>query len=105
MVRELALQSQLVARDEGQWMLRVERESLNQPGSRDRLTQALKDAGFSVDLAVEVGRVTDSPGRRNAQASAERQVAAEQLIYATPLVQTLMKDFGARVVPGSIRPL
>ena len=105
MVRELALQSQLVARDEGQWLLRVERESLNQPGSRDRLTQALKDAGFSVDLAVEVGRVTDSPGRRNAQASAERQVAAEQLIYATPLVQTLMKDFGARVVPGSIRPL
>ena len=105
MVRELALQSQLVARDEGQWMLRVERESLNQPGSRDRLTQALKDAGFDVLLAVEVGRVTDSPGRRNAQASAERQVAAEQLIYATPLVQTLMKDFGARVVPGSIRPL
>ena len=105
MVRELALQSQLVARDIGQWLLRVERESLNQPGSRDRLTQALKDAGFDVELAVEVGRVTDSPGRRNAQASAERQVAAEQLIYATPLVQTLMKDFGARVVPGSIRPL
>ena len=105
MVRELALQSQLVARDEGQWLLRVERESLNQPGSRDRLTLALKDAGFEVALAVEVGRVTDSPGRRNARASAERQVAAEQLIYATPLVQTLMKDFGARVVPGSIRPL
>ena len=105
MVRELALQSQLVARDEGQWLLRVERESLNQPGSRDRLTQALKEAGFDVALVVEVGRVTDSPGRRNAQASAERQVAAEQLIYATPLVQTLMKDFGARVVPGSIRPL
>ncbi len=105
MVRELALQSQLVARDLGQWLLRVERESLNQPGSRDRLTQALKDAGFDVVLAVEVGRVTDSPGRRNAQASAERQVTAEQLIYATPMVQALMKDFGARVVPGSIRPL
>ncbi len=105
MVRELALQSQLVARDEGQWLLRVERESLNQAGSRDRLTAALKDAGFDVALAVEVGRVTDSPGRRNAQASAERQLAAEQLIYATPLVQKLMNDFGAKVVPGSIRPL
>jgi DNA polymerase-3 subunit gamma/tau len=105
MVRELALQSQLVARDEGQWLLRVERESLNQPGSRDRLSQALKDAGFGVALAVEVGRVTDSPGRRNARASAARQEAAEQLIHATPLVQRLMRDFGARVVPGSIRPL
>jgi hypothetical protein len=31
LVRELALQSQLVARDTGHWMLRVERESLNQP--------------------------------------------------------------------------
>ncbi|MFM6989686.1 MAG: DNA polymerase III subunit gamma/tau [Rhodoferax sp.] len=105
MVRELALQSQLVARDEGQWLLRVERESLNQAGSRDRLTVALKDAGFDVALAVEVGRVTDSPGRRNARASAERQQAAEQLIYATPLVQKLINDFGAKVVPGSIRPL
>ena len=37
LVRELALQSQLVARDEGHWMLRVERESLNQPASRERL--------------------------------------------------------------------
>ncbi len=105
MVRELALQSQLVARDEGQWLLRVERESLNQAGSRDRLTAALKDAGFDVALAVEVGRVTDSPARRNARASAERQQAAEQLIYATPLVQKLMNDFGAKVVPGTIRPL
>jgi DNA polymerase-3 subunit gamma/tau len=105
MVRELALQSQLVARDEGQWLLRVERESLNQSGSRDRLALALKDAGFDVALAVEVGRVTDSPGRRNASASAERQLAAEKLIYATPVVQNLMRDFGAKVVPGSIRPL
>jgi DNA-binding YbaB/EbfC family protein len=33
LVRELALQSQLVARDTGHWLLRVERESLNQPAS------------------------------------------------------------------------
>jgi DNA polymerase-3 subunit gamma/tau len=32
LVRELALQSQLVARDTDQWILRVERESLNQSG-------------------------------------------------------------------------
>jgi DNA polymerase-3 subunit gamma/tau len=41
LVRELALQSQLVARDDGHWMLRVERESLNQPASRERLQTAL----------------------------------------------------------------
>ena len=105
MVRELALQSQLVARDEDQWILRVERESLNQAVSRERLIQALQTLGLSVNLAVEVGRVTDSPGRRNASASAERQSAAEQRIHQAPFVQRMMQEFGARVVPGSIRPL
>ena len=37
LVRELALQSQLVARDGAHWLLRVERESLNQPTARERL--------------------------------------------------------------------
>ena len=105
MVRELALQSQLVARDTDQWILRVERETLNQPGSRDRLTQALSTLGVQVALVVEVGRVTDSPGRRNVAASAEKQLAAEKIIFDDPFVQELMRDFGAKIVPGSIKPL
>jgi DNA polymerase-3 subunit gamma/tau len=105
LVRELALQSQLVARGEDQWLLRVERESLNQAGNRERLCLALKEAGFAVSLAVEVGRVNDSPARRNASASAERQAAAEHRILDNPMVQTWMRDFGAKIVPGSIRPV
>ncbi|MDE2419431.1 MAG: DNA polymerase III subunit gamma/tau, partial [Burkholderiales bacterium] len=105
MVRELALQSQLVARDTDQWILRVERESLNQPATRDRLTAALQGAGFGVKLVVEVGRVTDSPGRRNSAQSAEMQLAAEKIIFDDPFVQSMMRDFGAKIVPGSIKPL
>jgi len=105
LARELALQSQLIGRDEDQWILRVESESLNQAGSRDRLSQALQDAGFAVALAVEVGRVSDSPARRNASASAERQQAAERIIHSNPLVQSWIRDFGAKIVPGSIRPV
>jgi DNA polymerase-3 subunit gamma/tau len=105
MVRELALQSQLVARDTDQWLLRVERESLNQAGTRDRLAVALAAAGTPVALAVEIGRVTDTPGRRNQQASAEKQLAAEKIIFDDPFVQAMMRDFGAKIVPGSIRPL
>ena len=104
LVRELALQSQLVARDEGHWMLRVERESLNQPASRDRLRAALKNAGHDVELGVEVGAVADSPARRLAQAAAERQKAAEQIILGDAFVQQMMRDFGAKIVPGSIKP-
>ena len=103
LVRELALQSQLVARDVDQWILRVERESLNQSGSRDRLQAALHLAGFAVTLVVEVGRVVDSPARRNAQVQAERQLAAEKIIFEDPFVQDMMRDFGARIVPGSIK--
>jgi DNA polymerase III subunit gamma/tau len=105
MVRELAVQSQLVARDTDQWLLRVERETLNQPGSRERLTQALHAAGFVIKLAVEIGRVTDCPARRNLAASEEKQRAAEAIILNDPFVQAMMQDFGAKIVPGSIKPL
>ncbi|MEO7392214.1 MAG: DNA polymerase III subunit gamma/tau C-terminal domain-containing protein, partial [Ramlibacter sp.] len=104
LVRELALQSQLVGRDEGHWMLRVERESLNQPASRDRLKTALHAAGHAVNLSVEVGTITDSPARRIATAAAERQRAAEEIIHNDPFVQSMMREFGAKIVPGSIKP-
>ncbi len=103
LVRELALQAQLLARDTDQWLLRLERESLNQPGSRDRLASALQAAGHAVQLVVEVGRVSDSPARRNAQAAAERQLAVEKIIFEDPFVQTMLRDFGAKIVPGSIK--
>ncbi|MDD5030468.1 MAG: DNA polymerase III subunit gamma/tau C-terminal domain-containing protein, partial [Rhodoferax sp.] len=105
LVRELALQSQLIARDSDQWLLRVERESLNQGGNRDRLAAALAAAGFNVKLAVEIGRVTDSPARRNAAAAAQAQLDAEKIVLQDPLVQTLMRDFAAKIMPGSIKPL
>lgn len=107
LVRELALQSQLVARDASgssqHWLLRVERESLNSGSSRERLQTALQAAGHAVTLTVEIGRVSDSPAKRNAAAVAERQQAAEQLIHENPFVQAMMRDFGAKIVPGSIK--
>ncbi|MBK0393577.1 DNA polymerase III subunit gamma/tau [Ramlibacter algicola] len=105
LVRELALQSQLVARDTGHWLLRVERESLNQGTSRERLQTALQGAGHAVQLAIEIGPVADSPARRNAAAAAERQLAAEDAIRNDPFVQQMVRDFGAKIVPGSIKPV
>ncbi|TFY99317.1 DNA polymerase III subunit gamma/tau [Ramlibacter henchirensis] len=105
LVRELALQSQLVARDEGHWLLRVERESLNQPASRERLQNALKVAGHEVAITIELGAVSDSPARRNAAAAAQRQREAEEIILNDPFVQQMMRDFGAKIVPGSIKPI
>jgi len=104
LVRELALQSQLMARDEGHWLLRVERESLNQPQARERLRAALEAAGHARQISVELGVVSDSPARRNAQAASARQRAAEDIVHNDPYVQQLVRDFGAKIVPGSIKP-
>ena len=105
LVRELALQSQLVARDADQWLLRVERESLNQGSNRDRLATALESLGHTVRLAVEIGRVNDSPALRVAQENQRRQQEAERTIMEDPFVQSMMRDFGGRIVPGSLKPV
>jgi len=105
MARELALQSQLVARDVDQWLLRIERESLNQPASRDKLGAALAALGHAgISIAIEIGMVVDSPARRNKQAAEARQAAAEETIRNDPEVQALIRDFDARIVPGTLRP-
>ena len=105
LARELALQSQLVGRDDDQWLLRVERESLGQSGSREKLAGALAALGHSVRISIEIGAVSDSPARRNKLAAEARQRAAEEAIHNDPLVQAMMRDFDARIVPGSLRPV
>ena len=49
--------------------------------------------------------MTDCPVRRNQAKQAERQLAAEKIIFDDPFVRTMMQDFGAKIVPGSIKPL
>ncbi len=105
LARELALQSQLVARESGRWLLRVERESLNQAGARDRLSTALRSQGHEIELAVELGAVIDSAALRLAAEAERRQREAEQIIRDDPLVQAMMRDFGGKIVPGTLKPL
>ena len=105
LVRELALQSQLLARDGATWRLCVDSESLARPASCERLQAALQAAGHAVTLQLSVGPVTDSPAKRLAQAAAAKMDAAVALIENDPLVQSLLRDFDAKIVPGSIQPL
>ena len=105
LTRELALQSELCSRNAGVWALRVERESLSQPAAREKLQLALQGALGDTDLkvTVEIGAVTDTPARRNSAALAERQRAAEALIQNDPFVQDMIRHWGAKIVPGSIK--
>lgn len=104
LVRELALQSQLLARDADQWQLRVERETLNHAASRERLQAALLAAGHGdVRLHIEMGPVVDSPAKRLAIQAAEKIQAAQDMIQSDPMVQAMVRDFGAKIVPGSVQ--
>ncbi|WP_137917996.1 DNA polymerase III subunit gamma/tau [Hydrogenophaga sp. 2FB] len=105
LVRELGLQSQLIARDTDQWLLRVERMSLNQGNTRERFATALQTLGHQVRLTVEIGPVTDSPALRVAAAAARRQREAEAQIMSDPFVQTMMRDFGGKIVPGTLKAI
>jgi DNA polymerase-3 subunit gamma/tau len=105
LVRELALQSQLLSRESDVWRLCVDSESLARPATCERLQAAVQAAGHAARLQFGPGAVTDSPSRRNAQAASARMDAAVELIQTDPLVQSLVRDWGARIVPGSIQPL
>ena len=107
LTRELALQSELLSRIGGVWTLRVERESLTQSASREKLQAALQAAmpGETLTLVLEMGPVTDTPAKRNTAASIERQRAAEETIQNDPFVQEMMRDWGAKIVSGSIKPM
>lgn len=108
LVRELALQSQLLARtvnDAPQphdWLLRIERESLSQSGTPEKLQMALASIGQSVRLSIEIGPASDTPAKRIAAAAAEKQRMAQEIITQDDYVQKLMRDFGAKIVPNSI---
>jgi len=113
MVRELALQAELLAvvaaDDDGggrRWRLRVERETLRAPALALKLAAALQSAlDEPAQLVVEAGVAQDSIARRDAVAREASQREAEQTIQDDPAVRELMAQFPtARIVPGSIKP-
>ncbi len=106
MVRELALQSQLMANDGAVWLLRVESPSLNSPANIDKLQAAInaeQQGEPAVQLTVEIGPVTDTPVRRNQALAKERLSQAEALINNDPFVQDMVRNWGGKVVSGSIK--
>ena len=70
----------------------------------DRIGQALGEPIRLRFVSDEDGG-THTPAARAASARSAAQSAAEQSIEEDPLVQALKRDFGARVVPGSVKPI
>jgi DNA polymerase-3 subunit gamma/tau len=107
---QLAIQSELTGCDlDGAVVvmrLRLPIETLLSAGSADKLSAALSEHfGKTIRLATEIGAVSHTAFAALQADQAERQHAAELTMQTDPFVQTLMREFGATIVPGSIRPV
>jgi DNA polymerase-3 subunit gamma/tau len=106
LAEQLARQSECVAIAGQQLTLRVPSKALSEGAPVERLLTVLNDYfGFKVELLFEIGAGDGSSAHALDQlAQQARQDAAEVAIDQDPFVQALIQDFGAQVVPGSIRP-
>ncbi|WP_175625506.1 MULTISPECIES: DNA polymerase III subunit gamma/tau [Oxalobacteraceae] len=75
-------------------------------GSAEKLTAVLcEHFGQTVRLQTTIGAVEHTASAAAIADRAERQRDAEHSMEEDPFVQKLMREFGATIVPGSVRPI
>jgi DNA polymerase-3 subunit gamma/tau len=112
-LKQFAAHCLLLERKNGVVRLQLdpEGESYRRPQIEARLAQVLAaHFGETIRLEITVGpaaREADllTPARREALAADDRQRAAEQAIETDPAVRAMRETFGAKVKPGSVKPL
>lgn len=109
-VQQLAMQSELIDLEDTPEMmrlgLRIPLDTLRSAGSVEKLVTVVSEhVGRPVRIETTIGTVRDSAHARAEADRAARQREAESAIQNDPFVQTLMREFGATVVPGSVKPI
>jgi DNA polymerase-3 subunit gamma/tau len=73
--------------------------------SVSRLSEALSvHYGKKVQIEIVEGAAQKTVAKIDAQVQSEKRQNAEERIAADPFVQQLEREFGAKVVSGSVRP-
>jgi len=108
LTRQFAQQSSFVRIDpafENRIEITVPTQALNDDAARVRLEEALTNRlGRPIELRVSVGLGSGpTAAEQKAKRAAELQRMAEESIVKSPLVQAIIKEFDATIVPGSIR--
>ncbi len=109
-VQQFVTQTELlgVQQDGGslEFHLRCALETLCSSANIEKLSAALEQQfGLTVRIKTEIGQVWHCAFQRAEAARVVRQRAAEALIRNDPFVQSMQREFGATLVPDSIRPL
>ena len=109
-VQQLAQQSELMHCEElgeaAQFHLRIPFETLRSAGAVDKLAAALSERfGKTIRVSTEIGAVEQTANAQAVAEREERQRQAEENMHSDPFVQALIREFGATIVPGSIKPI
>lgn len=108
LARNLALNSALVSYDENTMRFAVQEKDkgMLSPMYQDKLSAALQQHfGRKIRLEFNVEGSVNTPAKEVAQEKAVAQAGAESAIEQDSFVQALIHDFGATVIPNSIKPI
>jgi DNA polymerase-3 subunit gamma/tau len=103
---QLAFNSELTACDANSVTLAVAVQMYTDASHVSKLKTALAEKlGRTIEVSVNVAPVRRTAAALDAADRARRQQEAEQEIKQDPFVQSLIRDFGASIVQGSIKPI
>lgn len=109
MTGNIVRQTTLVTEDGDNWLLHLnpQHSALFNANQQKRINDSLNQVlGRTVQLHIEIQTpATETPALAMARRRARQQADAVLSIEQDPVIQTLTTEFGARILPDSIRPL
>jgi DNA polymerase-3 subunit gamma/tau len=108
LARELAKHCELVAYDEHSITLSVPeaQKHLLSPNYQEKLGSAVTQYfDKKIKLQFSIGGTGNTPAKQISQEKAAAQASAEVAIEEDNFVQALINDFGATIIPNSIKPI
>lgn len=108
LARNLALNSALLSYDENtmRFAIQDKDKGLLSAMYQDKLSSALQQHfGRKIRLEFSVEGSVNTPAKEVAQEKAVAQAGAESAIDQDSFVQALINDFGASIIPNSIKPI
>lgn len=108
LARALAQNCELLRHDEHNFHLSVpeaHKHLLDQSYQEKLHTALTQYFGTNIKLHFEVGGTGNTPAALISQEKAKIQSAAESAIREDDFVQALVRDFGAQIIPSSIKPI
>jgi DNA polymerase-3 subunit gamma/tau len=108
LARALAQHCELVSYDEQSISLSVPevQKHLLLPNYQEKLAGAISQHfDRKIKLQFSVGGTGNTPAKQISQEKAHAQASAENAIEEDSFVQALINDFGAQIIPNSIKPI